>query len=80
MVHVAGGVVEHGFYLDTHADAVPSAVFELLAELLRRTGPLPVVLERDQGFPPFAELAGEVERLRGLAARGARARRGKRAC
>jgi hypothetical protein len=66
MVHVAGGAVEHGFYLDTHAEAVPSAVFELLAELLRRTGPLPIVLERDQGFPPFAELAGEVERLRGL--------------
>jgi hypothetical protein len=41
-------------------------VFDLLAELLSRTGPLPIVLERDQGFPPFAELAGEVERLRAL--------------
>jgi uncharacterized protein len=66
MVHVAGGAVEDGFYLDTHANAVPNAVFDLLAELVSRTGPLPVVLERDQGFPPFAELSGEVERLRAL--------------
>ena len=73
MVHVAGGAVEDGFYLDTHAEAVPKVVFELLAELLARSGPLPVVLERDQGFPPFDELADEVERLRALL-RGARAR------
>lgn len=66
MVHVAGGIVEDGFYFDTHADPVPDPVFALLAELLGRTGALPVVLERDQGFPPFGELRGEVERLRRL--------------
>jgi len=66
MVHVAGGIMEHGFFLDTHAHPIPEAVFGLLETLLRETGPLPVVLERDQGFPPFAELAAEVDRLRGL--------------
>jgi uncharacterized protein (UPF0276 family) len=68
MVHVAGGVMEHGFFLDTHAHPVPETVFVLLEALLRETGPLPIVLERDQGFPPFAELAAEVDRLRGLIA------------
>jgi uncharacterized protein (UPF0276 family) len=68
MVHVAGGALEHGFFLDTHAHPVPEAVFTLLEALLGETGPLPVVLERDQGFPPFAELAAEVERLRVLIA------------
>jgi uncharacterized protein len=66
MVHVAGGVMEHGFFLDTHAHPVPEAVFGLLDGLLRETGPVPIVLERDQGFPPFAELAAEVDRLRVL--------------
>jgi len=66
MVHVAGGVLEHGFFLDTHAHPVPEAVFGLLDTLLRETGRLPIVLERDQGFPPFAELVDEVGRLRAL--------------
>jgi uncharacterized protein (UPF0276 family) len=68
MVHVAGGVMEHGFFLDTHAHPVPEEVFGLLEGLLRETGPLPIVLERDHGFPPFAELAQEVDRLRALLA------------
>jgi uncharacterized protein len=68
MVHVAGGLMEHGFFLDTHAHPVPEAVFELVEALLAETGPRPIVLERDQGFPPFAALADEVERLRALIA------------
>jgi uncharacterized protein (UPF0276 family) len=66
MVHVAGGLLEDGFFLDTHAHPVPEDVFELVGTLLAETGPVPIVLERDQGFPPFGELAAEVERLRGL--------------
>jgi uncharacterized protein len=71
MVHVAGGAVEGGFYEDTHAHRVPEAVFDLLGQLLERTGPRPIVLERDAQFPPFAELMDEVGRLREIAARPA---------
>jgi uncharacterized protein (UPF0276 family) len=67
MVHVAGGLMEHGFFLDTHAHPVPEEVFRLVEALLAETGPVPIVLERDQGFPPFEELAAEAERLRRLA-------------
>ena len=70
MVHLAGGAMREGFYVDTHAHAVPDAVFTLLDELLAVTGPLPIVIERDGNFPPFSELAGEVERARGLMSRG----------
>ena len=66
MVHVAGGAVETGFYLDTHAHAVPEAVFALLADLLDETGALPLVLERDDRFPPFPELRAELARLRAI--------------
>jgi hypothetical protein len=63
MVHLAGGVYEHGFYLDTHAHAVPETVFGLLEVLLRHTGRVPVILERDALFPAFAETAGELARV-----------------
>jgi uncharacterized protein (UPF0276 family) len=68
MVHVAGGAIEDGFYEDTHAHSVPDAVFELLGQLLARTKPLPIVLERDAHFPPFSEVVAEVGRLRAIAA------------
>ncbi len=64
MVHVAGGVFEEGFYFDTHSHAVPDAVFELVAHVLARVGDVPIVLERDRGFPPFGEIERELSRLR----------------
>jgi uncharacterized protein (UPF0276 family) len=66
MVHVAGGMLEDGFWYDTHAAAVPDDVYALAARALSVTGGLPVVLERDSRFPPFAMLEREIERLRVL--------------
>lgn len=73
MIHIAGGVTEGGFYFDTHAHAVPDAVFALLERFVTARGPVPVVLERDDAFPPFDELRAEVDRARGIL-RGAEAR------
>ncbi|WP_437959157.1 DUF692 domain-containing protein [Sorangium sp. So ce119] len=67
MIHIAGGAREHGFYFDTHAHPVPEPVFALLAAVLERTGPVPILLERDGDFPPFASLAAEIATLRVLA-------------
>lgn len=67
MLHIAGGVVEHGFYFDTHAHPVPAPVFALLAQVVARTGPLPILLERDGDFPPFAALAAEIATARAIA-------------
>jgi uncharacterized protein (UPF0276 family) len=69
MVHVAGGQSEDGFYFDTHAHPVPDRVFELYARLVERIGPVPVVLEHDDAFPPFEELACQLVRLKGMIAR-----------
>lgn len=66
MLHVAGGVFEDGFYFDDHAHAVPEGVFELLEQVLTRTGPVPVLIERDACFPEFGELRAEAERARAL--------------
>ncbi|MFE9138597.1 DUF692 domain-containing protein [Streptomyces sp. NPDC007355] len=60
-VHVAGGVERDGVWHDTHAHPVPEAVLDVLAELASRVSPPGVLLERDDDFPPAAELAGELE-------------------
>jgi uncharacterized protein (UPF0276 family) len=63
-VHVAGhSVRKDGLILDTHGEAVRDEVYALLEHALRRIGPVPVLLERDQNFPDFAELEAEVRRL-----------------
>lgn len=64
MVHLAGGAVRNGFYVDTHAHPVPPPVFALLEALLQVTGPLPIIIERDGNFPNFAELAKELSHTR----------------
>lgn len=71
MVHVAGGIEEHGFYFDTHAHAIPDAVYDLVA----RAGCDTVMLERDASFDDA--VLDEVTRLRtlDLAPRRARATR-----
>jgi uncharacterized protein (UPF0276 family) len=63
-LHVAGHHVRKDqLILDTHGEAVREEVYELLEYALRRLGPVPVLLERDQNFPPFEELVAEVKRL-----------------
>jgi uncharacterized protein len=63
-IHVAGHHVRKDeLIIDTHGEAVRDEVYDLLEYTLRRVGPVPVLLERDQNFPPFAELCAEVERL-----------------
>ncbi|MFD3972835.1 DUF692 domain-containing protein [Streptomyces cyaneofuscatus] len=63
-VHVAGGVEKNGVWHDTHAHPVTAPVLHVLAELRSRVDPPGVLLERDDAFPPGAELAGELETIR----------------
>jgi uncharacterized protein (UPF0276 family) len=66
MIHLAGGRVRDGFYIDTHAHPLPAAVLELLAAALPRCGPVPIIIERDAEFPPFAESMAEVQAARAV--------------
>ncbi|MFJ1704113.1 DUF692 domain-containing protein [Kitasatospora sp. NPDC088346] len=68
-VHVAGGIERDGSWHDTHAHPVTAPVLEVLAELCARTAPPGVLLERDDNFPPPAELAGELADIRRVLAR-----------
>ncbi|MFD9335145.1 DUF692 domain-containing protein [Streptomyces sp. NPDC060028] len=70
-VHVAGGMERGGVWHDTHAHPVPPVVLDVLAQLRRRVDPPGVLLERDDDFPPEAELAAELARIRAVADTGA---------
>ncbi|WNI21741.1 DUF692 domain-containing protein [Streptomyces sp. ITFR-16] len=63
-VHVAGGIEKDGVWHDTHAHPVTAPVLDVLAELRSRVSPPGVLLERDDDFPPAAELAGELDAIR----------------
>jgi uncharacterized protein (UPF0276 family) len=63
-IHVAGHSVRRsGLLIDTHGTKVSEPVLELLEWTLERTGPVPVLLERDNDVPPLAALLTEVEAL-----------------
>lgn len=63
-IHVAGHRHENGLIIDSHGSPVSDPVLDLLAFTLARTGPVPVLLERDNDVPPLAELMLEIERIR----------------
>lgn len=63
--HVAGHYDEaDDLKIDTHGAAVKDSVWALLDQAYALHGIRPTLLERDFNFPPFAELLGEVERIR----------------
>lgn len=63
-MHIAGHEAEGDLVLDTHGTEVAPAVVELMQWVLTRIGrPVPVLLERDNHLPAFAELRAERDRL-----------------
>lgn len=63
-IHVAGHEVrDDGLRIDTHGEPVPDDVYTLLEYALGKTGPIPVLLERDTNIPPLDALLGEVDQL-----------------
>ncbi len=69
-LHVAGHTrARSGLLIDTHGAPVAAPVLDLLAATLARTGPLPVLLERDNDVPPLGVLLEEVRAVRGVVER-----------
>ena len=67
--HVAGGFEQDGLYHDTHAHPVGNGPLGTLEAVLRRTGPLPVLLEKDRNYGTRTELEGELDSIAGVLAR-----------
>jgi hypothetical protein len=60
-IHVAGHRADTGsaLLIDSHDAPVSAAVWALAARLLARTGPLPLLIERDAALPPLSDLLDE---------------------
>jgi uncharacterized protein len=55
---------DHGMLIvDSHGHDVADEVMAFLERALEKTGPVPVLLERDQSFPPLDVLLGEVAKI-----------------
>ena len=68
-VHVAGHKRGDEMVIDTHGSPVIEPVYELLEYVLKRTTVNGVMLERDQNFPEFSQILGEVATIRHIAER-----------
>ncbi|QBC42820.1 MNIO family bufferin maturase [Iodobacter fluviatilis] len=58
-IHVAGFEYCDGLVIDTHGAPVCNAVWKLLEDALKLTGPKPVLLERDTNLPTLEGLLDE---------------------
>jgi uncharacterized protein (UPF0276 family) len=70
-LHAAGGARVGGdgaMWRDTHAHPIGPGLLDTLGAVLARTGPRPILLERDHAFPTREELEGELDALEAVLA------------
>lgn len=60
-IHLAGGIEEHGWWVDSHSAPVEEASFALLERLAPCPRLRTIVIERDQHLPPLAALLAEAQ-------------------
>jgi len=67
-LHLAGHSDYGAYLIDTHDQPVSDPVWQLYQRTLRHLGPVATLLERDDHFPPLAELLAELDKARALGA------------
>jgi hypothetical protein len=65
-LHLAGHSDYGSYLIDTHDHPVCDPVWRLYERVLQHLGPVATLLERDDHFPPFAELLDELAKARAL--------------
>jgi len=66
-IHLAGHSDYGDYVVDTHDHPVADAVWELYADVIALIGERATMIERDDQYPPFAELLAEMNRARAVA-------------
>lgn len=66
-IHLAGHENCGGYIIDTHDAPIVDPVWDLYGEAVRRFGPVPTMIERDDRIPPLAELVTELDQARRVA-------------
>ncbi len=65
-IHLAGGKMRHGHWIDSHCSSVDADSFALLSALREHANPRAIVVERDQNFPEFSDLMAEASRAESI--------------
>ncbi|HZP84009.1 MAG TPA: DUF692 domain-containing protein [Chthonomonadaceae bacterium] len=68
-LHFVGGEWHDGTLIDSHAQATPPEVWELMAQVMARAPVKAVILERDENLTAVAPLLDEVDKARALGRR-----------
>jgi uncharacterized protein (UPF0276 family) len=69
-IHLAGGMLSQGEWVDSHSNAVHAEVFELLDHLLARAAPEAIIIERDTNWTGAeTELRDDLSRVRQIVAK-----------
>lgn len=64
-VHLAGGEIEDGFWIDSHSNSVHPEVFELLEILCEKADPDTIIIERDANYASAVQdLPGDLVRAK----------------
>lgn len=69
-LHFVGFRSAGGRLVDAHADPTDGDVWELFREVVSRCDVKGAILERDENFPDFIEIADEIFKARGIFADG----------
>lgn len=67
-LHLAGHMDYGDYVIDTHDHPVSDPVWALYQQTLEHLGPVATLLERDDQFPPLAQLLSELDKARALGA------------
>lgn len=68
-IHLAGHTSHENYLIDTHDAPVPKEVWELYKSTIAHLGKVSTMIERDDNYPPFAELLSEMNYAKNLANR-----------
>lgn len=66
--HSADPALGRSLLIDSHDAPVAEPVWSLLEYIIERIGPRPVLIERDDNLPPYAELMAERDRAQAILA------------
>ncbi len=67
--HFVGGEWQGNELIDSHSQATPPEVWQLMEEACKRTSVKGILLERDENLPPFGEITGELARAKEIGRR-----------
>ena len=65
-LHFVGSHRHGARLIDAHADRTEDEIWQVFAEVAQRCDVKGAILERDENFPPFAEIVEEIETARNL--------------